>query len=279
LNERPESWNSYHVWEGDLQYRVLRNEVDYWLGVDERYQFIVVQAIAQRIAATAALFGKQSEETGDGYRTTTGMWHTHGHAPDEHCAALKDVVRSHAYRLDRPLRILEVGTWLGKTAMAMADAIHKVRVHCVDTWEGTPTDFTGKCAEMAGGADNVYAEFLRRIGERKDKTIFPWRKTSAEAAAMSWPDGFDLIFIDAEHTYEALKAQILEWWPHLKDDGVMCGHDLHVHGFDGVVQAVRELFGEAYTAFGFHPQGCLWRVSKADHLDSEKLNGCQLSAR
>jgi predicted O-methyltransferase YrrM len=212
-------------------------------------------------------------------RVTRGDWHAHGHAPAEHCAALADLVRSHSYRLNRPLRILEVGTWLGTTAMAMADALREVRVHCVDTWEGTPSDCTGRMAEMAGGAENVHAEFLRRIGDRLDKTIFPWRKSSAEAAAMSWPGGFDLIFIDAEHTYEALKAQILEWWLHLNDDGVMCGHDLHVHGYDGVGQAVRELFGESYTAFGFHPQGCLWRVSKADHLDSEKLNGCQLSAR
>jgi hypothetical protein len=59
---------------------------------------------------------------------------------------------------------------------------------------------------------------------------------------MYW-EPFDLIFIDAEHTYEAAKADILAWWPHLKDDGEMAVHDYITQQFPGVTKAVRELFG------------------------------------
>jgi hypothetical protein len=223
------------------------------------------------------------DTTGKGYRETFGPWFVHGHAPKEHRDALADLVRSEGYRkqMRQPeLRILEVGSWLGSTAMAMADASTMARVHCVDTWEGSPTDMTGEMAELAhkeDGEDAVYQEFLRRIGERKDKTIFPWKGTSEENAKKHW-DQFDIIFIDAEHTYEALKAQILEWWPHLKDDGVMCGHDFSVQGYDGVGQAVHELFGEGFDTFGWHPQGCLWKVRKQDHLENENVCARALEA-
>ena len=210
----------------------------------------------------AKVNGESSEHVGNGYRETVGPWHAHGHAPVEHQTALADLVRSVRYAKGQPLRILEVGSWLGATAMAMADATEDSRVFCVDTWNGTESDCTGRMAKEAGGNDAVYAEFLNRIGDRKDKTIFPFRRSSLEAAAMDWPGGFDLIFLDADHSYEAVKADIEAWWPHLRDDGVMVGHDFEVRGFDGVTKAVREAFSDKYTAFGFHPQGCMWRVYK-----------------
>lgn len=204
--------------------------------------------------------------THEAYRETNGPWHNHGSAPQEQCVLLADQIRSHALGKKHPLLILEVGTWLGTTAKAMADSLRQCKVHCVDTWKGSPSDCTGKCVIEAGGADAVYAEFVKRIGDRLNETIFPWRKSSDEASAMHWTQ-FDVIFIDAEHTYERTKRDILNWWPHLRDDGVMLGHDFHTHGHAGVVKAVEELFGEHVEAFGFHPQGCMWKVSKADHPD------------
>ena len=195
-------------------------------------------------------------------RETNGPWHAHGSAAAIHKGVLVDLVRSQGYQKQRDIRILEVGTWLGGTAMAMADASQHAKVHCVDTWEGTPSDCTGRLTGEAGGPDAVYQEFLSRIGDRLNKTIFPWRGTSLEQAAKHWQQ-FDVIFIDADHSYEAVKADIAAWWPHLRHDGVMIGHDFHVHGYDGLVKAVEESFGEV-EAVGFHPQGCMWKVRKAD---------------
>jgi hypothetical protein len=235
----------------------------------------------RRIPRTAQANGRpqNGDVTHATYRETNGEWHAHGHAPKEHCAILADLVvgKSYAGRSQKPaIRILEVGSWLGTTAIAMADACPKSRVHCVDTWAGTPSDCTSKMAEAAGGPDAVYAEFLKRIGNRLDKTIFPFRGTSAENAAKYW-DKFDIIFIDADHSYEAVKADIENWWPHLADDGIMVGHDFHVIGSEGVVQAVFERFGEKHKAIGFHPQGCMWLVEKKDFISAEEKSNGQLA--
>lgn len=213
--------------------------------------------------------GQPAEIVSDRCRATTGRWFSHGHAPEVQQRYLADLVRSESYRKNGPVRVMEIGTWLGATAIAMADSMDDVTVHCVDHWEGSKGDCTRTMADLAeeeDGEDAVYKKFLENVGKRLDKKIFPWRGTSERYARMEWPAKFDIIFIDAEHDYENCKADILNWWKHLRDDGVMVGHDFLTKGFDGVDKAVKDIFGDKHEAVAWHPQGAMWLVRKADHL-------------
>lgn len=171
-------------------------------------------------------------------------WKNFHQTPPEDIAALQELVKEVLVVKDK-CRVLEVGTWLGNTAIAMADA--GAEVHCVDTWKGTPSDGMGILAAAAvcasgGSPDAVYDEFLKRIGDRYQKSITPYRMESLVAAkACRWPK-FDLIFLDADHAYEAVKADIEAWLPHLAEDGIICGHDYGITDFPGVVKAVDERF-------------------------------------
>lgn len=49
----------------------------------------------------------------------------------------------------------------------------------------------------------------------------------------------DVIFIDGDHTYEGVKADIDNWYPQMAKKGVMLFHD-HDSSSPGVVQAVSE---------------------------------------
>jgi len=74
------------------------------------------------------------------------------------------------------------------------------------------------------------------------------------AAASEFEDGFfDLVFIDADHSYEGCKADIIAWSPKTK---ILSGHDYENNTQDfkfGVTEAVDEFFnpdlGENYTWF------------------------------
>jgi hypothetical protein len=224
--------------------------------------------ISRRLRGMAADALQQHNSNGNGKYTTEKSWREYGHACKEHVEALAAEVKSQCSQcltdhpgIGRKPRALEVGTWLGTTAKAMAGA--GAVVHCVDTWQGSPSDITSACVVDAGGQSAVFEEFKSNVGARLNKTIFAWQRDSQNAANMAW-EPFDLIFIDAEHTYEAVKADILAWWKHLREDGVMIGHDYFTKQYPGVNQAVAELFGDKVETIGESVHGAMWKVKKAD---------------
>ena len=82
---------------------------------------------------------------------------------------------------------------------------------------------------------------------------------SAYAASMI-PDGsVDMVFIDSDHRYEQVKAEIERWLP--KATGIICGHD-YMDCWPGVKQAVEEAFPK------FHVKDSIWfhiLNEKGDH--------------
>ena len=66
--------------------------------------------------------------------------------------------------------------------------------------------------------------------------------TSAKAAALI-QNLVDFVYIDAAHDYTSVKEDIIWWWPKIRENGVIGGHDFdngtHIC-HNGVVEAVTE---------------------------------------
>ena len=61
-------------------------------------------------------------------------------------------------------------------------------------------------------------------------------------AAATYPDqSLDFVFLDADHDYESVKADIAAWLPKVKPGGILAGHD-YMCGWPGVDRAVAEAF-------------------------------------
>lgn len=71
-------------------------------------------------------------------------------------------------------------------------------------------------------------------------TIYPM--TTGEAAALVPDESLDFVFIDAGHSYDAVRDDIRNWTPKVRADGWLGGHDYHPN-HPGVMQAVNESFG------------------------------------
>jgi predicted O-methyltransferase YrrM len=68
--------------------------------------------------------------------------------------------------------------------------------------------------------------------------------SDSENASSLFPDEFfDLVFIDANHSYKNVKNDILCWLPKLKQGGTISGHD-YCDAWPGVKQAVDEIFAK-----------------------------------
>jgi predicted O-methyltransferase YrrM len=184
------------------------------------------------------------------------------------CQSLQTLVRRVVERHpERPIRIVEVGSWCGESALAMESMFGPAggMIYCVDTWEGSSNDATSDVKRLyceAMGEDAIFKKFLHNTGHKKDR-IRPLRGASV-SVAKNFSGIVDLIFLDAAHGYQDVKADIEAWLPYLADDGIICGHDFG-NLFPGVVYAVDEAFQKVEVA------GLIWAHDRA--LKPEQQNG------
>ena len=127
---------------------------------------------------------------------------------------------------------VEMGTLFGLTARRVAAAKPKLKIVAVDNFSWNPLGLTREAHKRF--TEQILAEEIRR-GQVviKDMDSATFRAECKEAP--------DAVFLDAEHGYEAVKAEI-EW---AKKMGVkcICGHDYGNERF-GVTKAVKEAFGK-----------------------------------
>ena len=139
---------------------------------------------------------------------------------------------------ERKSRYLEVGSFVGTTAKLAADAGFK-QITCIDTWEGgsDPNDWINGLYQREG--DRVYETFKANTAGLPVTAI---RTTSFDAATTFGNESQDVIFLDADHSYEAVKQDIEAWYPKVRPGGVLCGHDYNPDTYPGVKRAVHEMF-------------------------------------
>jgi predicted O-methyltransferase YrrM len=122
-------------------------------------------------------------------------------------------------------RIVEIGSWKGRSTawLAAGARLAGATVYAIDPHTGSREDpaaatlaeFRANLAR-AGLSDHVEALVM----------------TSAEAA--SAVDGpVELLFIDGDHSYEAVRLDAALWLPKLVEGGTVMFHDVGAAGYDG----------------------------------------------
>lgn len=145
-------------------------------------------------------------------------------------------------------RFCEVGVWLGKSLGAMASYCKgkDVTLYAVDTFKGTQTDGED-CVSMhapvvaANGGSNrkAFEDNMRKCGVNGNLSILDY---SSDYAATFVPREFlDAVFIDADHSRDAVTMDIQMWSPRVKPGGVIAGHD---YERESVRSAVLSCFDE-----------------------------------
>lgn len=132
--------------------------------------------------------------------------------------------------------VLEIGSYRGLSAWCMAHTAK--HIVCVDTFKAW-TDGQTQYAEDE--PFSTLADFDRNMEGLKNVTRIP---LSSEEAHALIPGSFDMVFLDAMHEYEDVKADIKRWWPRVRPGGVIAFHDYKHDNYPGVQKAVDEAFGE-----------------------------------
>jgi predicted O-methyltransferase YrrM len=134
-------------------------------------------------------------------------------------------------------RIAEIGSWQGRSTVALAQHTSG-RVLAIDTWEGSEEI---KHLLEGHSKDWLYETFLANTkGLTNIETMrMPSLQAAGELACSL--DTFDMVFIDASHDYENVRADIEAWRPLVEPGGLLAGHD-YAPEWPGVMKAVNERF-------------------------------------
>lgn len=141
--------------------------------------------------------------------------------------------------------IVEIGSWMGRsTAWLAAGSMAGGRepVHAVDTFKGSPEHQGSPVLRDEGTTYHRFAENLERVGvlDHVEPVI-----ADSRAAAARWQRGpIRLLFIDGDHSYEAVKADLECWLPHVAIGGYVVFDDV-IDKWPGVQRAFAEATADA----------------------------------
>jgi predicted O-methyltransferase YrrM len=132
-------------------------------------------------------------------------------------------------------KVVEIGSWLGRSTVAIYDALpHDARLWAVDTFAGDDD-----IRDLFGDIDSadIRAQFDRNTAGCERLEVL--QADSVEGSSHFAAGSLDWVYIDADHSYRSVIADIRAWGPKLKPGGLISGHD---YGRAGVADAVRTLF-------------------------------------
>ncbi len=188
------------------------------------------------------------------------------------------------------MMVAEVGSWKGASTAVLAKVARQYNglVVVVDHFLGSPGV---ELHEIAKGQD-IQAIFWANMTLLRCAEFIRVVKRPSKVAVKGFKDeAFDLVFIDADHRYSEISADIKVWFPKVKTGGILCGHDcdgyfskyspeeqayikewsgqdykLQLGNRDGkgyhcgVLRALYEAFGDKYEVM---PNSSIWYLRKA----------------
>ncbi len=128
--------------------------------------------------------------------------------------------------------VAEIGTYVGATTSVAATLVKKMngRYLAIDWFKGSK-ETIGVHKDGILDNESVFDIFKDNIKKTQvDDIVEIYNMTSLEAAKLIPDKSIDICFIDADHRYENVKADILAYLPKIKPGGIICGHDFEKVG-------------------------------------------------
>ncbi|MCE9634679.1 MAG: class I SAM-dependent methyltransferase [Planctomycetes bacterium] len=121
----------------------------------------------------------------------------------------------------------EIGVWKGAFSRHIVEQSRPSKLYLVDPWIFQPsrpgTFFGGALAKSQADMDQIHDDVARDIGARPGVTIL--RAPSVEAARQVPDASLDWVYIDGDHAYDAVRADLEAWFPKIKPGGLVSGDD------------------------------------------------------
>lgn len=124
--------------------------------------------------------------------------------------------------------VCELGSWKGRSLCSVADIIieKNIKVFSVDTWKGAENDMSTYQDAITQDLKVVFQSNLAKFGIDSYVTCIQEYTDNAVDQLKQADYKFDLIFIDADHSTEAVLKDIKNYYPLLRTNkSIISGHD------------------------------------------------------
>lgn len=157
-----------------------------------------------------------------------------------------EALYKHCFEFKNP-EIVEIGSAHGASSIILAEAAKELNGYltCIDSF---PEDYYGQDKFGSYGKE----QFIKNVKDYRGECLSFINLPSNEAIAKAKKDykdwacyGIDVLFVDGNHDYEAVKDDCNNYLPLLNHGGYVGFHDYYNVSF-GVQKAVDETIGEGY---------------------------------
>lgn len=143
--------------------------------------------------------------------------------------------------------VAEIGVFVGALSEQLLAARPDLTLYMVDCWGDNDSeaykdtnDFHANASiDQQRGWENITRTKARQFGDR----AIVCKGLSTDVSKQFKDNFFDVVFVDADHSYEGCLADIKAWEGKVKSGGYISGHDYENNEADflfGVTQAVDE---------------------------------------
>lgn len=131
----------------------------------------------------------------------------------------------------------EIGIWQGRLSYHLLQIFPTLMWIAVDPW----VVYSDKSCLNQVGMDQMYADVCEKLSIFGQRVCIS-RTTSLQAVSLVSNLFLDMVYVDADHSYQAVKQDLQAWYPKIKQGGIISGHDYSSTRKRTVQRAVDEFF-------------------------------------
>jgi len=161
-------------------------------------------------------------------------------------------------------KIVELGVFEGFNFNLMIQHNPEVAIG-IDIWLDDSVIARNDSGYSQEKLNKMYNDVINLVADKPFVKIY--REYTFDAVSRFPDEYFDLIYIDADHTYEGCKKDLIDWYPKIKKGGFFTGDDYSHHRAKytgikfGVIEAVNE-FAENHNLEVYELTRCGWAIIK-----------------
>jgi predicted O-methyltransferase YrrM len=148
-------------------------------------------------------------------------------------------------------KMLEIGSYMGESTALFGMSNLFKQIHCIEPFSG------GEPFSDQHDYDWKYVENQFLLNTRHYTNILHHREFSQDIHSSFADEYFDFIYIDANHSYESVKSDLINYLPKVKTGGYIGGHDYRFPQlaateeppFPGCVKAIDEVIQKPTRVF------------------------------